>query len=240
MNFSHRSLNKQTNPTTRKALANYMCHYSDDSNYTFPFENNRFDTVVLRFPKAMPDYNFRHIIAECMRVLCPLGFLEISCVEIDLSNVGPYTRRATRSLKQEMQKINPSVSLRPFSDTIQVMLGHYGFDNLRRCSIRLPCKEGETHKGPDPSDELELVLEELLDDPSSQGDVIIFRMIAQVARFLHSSSYNTRETASGISNVTVWDDDKITEECDRMGTKVTLFLCHAQKPKAGRRIAMSW
>jgi len=49
--------------------------------------------------KATPHSNLRRVIAEYIRVLCILGFLEISGVDIDLLNVGPYMRRAIRSLK---------------------------------------------------------------------------------------------------------------------------------------------
>jgi len=51
------------------------------------------------FMKATPHSNLRRVIAEYIRVLCILGFLEISGVDIDLLNVGPYMRRAIRSLK---------------------------------------------------------------------------------------------------------------------------------------------
>jgi len=117
-----------------------------------------------------------------MRVLCPEGFLEISCLDLDLSSVGPYTRRALRKLKVRMRAVQHNVSLKPISDTLQVMLGHCGFEDLRRCVVGLPCKGSSVRIDKDKMDETTHLLEELLVDSSREGDETIFHMVAQVAR----------------------------------------------------------
>jgi len=128
-----------TNFTSRKTLANYTCHYLDDSSADFPFLDNRFDVAVLRFPKAMTESTPRHIIAECMRILCPQGFLEINCIDIDPKNMGSCTRKIIRALKEQMRTVQPNISLQPASNGIQSMLSHYGFENIHQCFIGLPC-----------------------------------------------------------------------------------------------------
>ena len=138
-----------------------------------------------------------------------------------------------------MRNVQPSVSLKPASDDIQVLLGHNGFENLRRWLVGLPCEGAKTQSASGGRDELSVELEELLDDSSRQGDEMILSMVAQVARLWHSSSYQTVDTSSDIPRVTIWDDSRVVEECDRMGTKIRLFLGHAQKPKTGRKRAIS-
>jgi len=138
-----------------------------------------------------------------------------------------------------MRNVQPSVSLKPASDDIQVLLGHNGFEDLRRCVVGLPCEGAKIQSASGGRDDLSLVLEELLDDSSRQGDEMILDMVAQVARLWYSSSYQTVDTSLDIPSVTIWDDNRVAEECDRMGTKIRLFLGHAQKPKTGRKRAIS-
>jgi len=99
----------------------------------------------------------RHIIAECMQILCPQGFLEISCIDIDPKNMDPCTRKAIRALKEHMRTVQPNISLQPASNGIQAMLGHCGFENLHRYFVGLPCngsQTSQTYRGPHARDEL--------------------------------------------------------------------------------------
>lgn len=104
----------------------------------FPFATSFFTAVVLRFPPAMPDGILKLMLSECKRVLVPGGHIEISLLDIDMVNMGTYTRRAVRDLKVRMNVADPEVSLKPVSDNIQNMLGRKGFETLNRCVLGIP------------------------------------------------------------------------------------------------------
>ncbi|KAB8077213.1 hypothetical protein BDV29DRAFT_64394 [Aspergillus leporis] len=104
----------------------------------FPFPKRYFTVTVLRFPAACPEYVQDNIISECKRVLRPGGYMEMSVLDLDMVNMGIRTRKAVRSLKEKTYLSDPSISLKPCSDSIQRLLGRNGFDNLRRCMVRIP------------------------------------------------------------------------------------------------------
>ncbi|KAL4807974.1 hypothetical protein BDV18DRAFT_110417 [Aspergillus unguis] len=103
-----------------------------------PFPKSFFTATVLRFPAACSERAQNNIISECKRVLRPGGYLEMSILDLDMVNMGVRTRRAVRKLKETMYLSDASISLKPASDSIQKLLGAHGFDNLRRCMVRIP------------------------------------------------------------------------------------------------------
>lgn len=103
-----------------------------------PFPKGFFAVTVLRFPAACSEHAQNNIVSECKRVLRPGGYLEMSILDHDMVNMGVRTRRAVRKLKETMYMSDPSISLKPASDNIQRLLGSHGFDNLRRCMVRIP------------------------------------------------------------------------------------------------------
>jgi len=144
-------------------------------------------------------------------------------------------------MKRQMRAAQHNVSLKPVSDSIPVILGHRGFENLRRCVIGVPCYEDPISIDRNRKEMTSDVLEELLDDSSTDADKIILHMVAQVARRWYASSYEIASTASsGISAKTIWNDDRVMEECAKLRTRFKLFLCQAQKPKVAKRRAISW
>ncbi|KAE8362513.1 hypothetical protein BDV27DRAFT_16865 [Aspergillus caelatus] len=104
----------------------------------FPFPKRYFAVTVLRFPAACSEYVQDNIISECKRVLRPGGYMEMSLLDLDMVNMGIRTRKAVRNLKERTYLTDPSISLKPSSDSIQRLLGRHGFDNLRRCMVRIP------------------------------------------------------------------------------------------------------
>ncbi|KAL2830583.1 hypothetical protein BDW59DRAFT_18866 [Aspergillus cavernicola] len=103
-----------------------------------PFPKGFFAVTVLRFPAACSEAAQNNIVSECKRVLRPGGYLEMSILDHDMENMGVRTRRAVRKLKETMYLSDASISLKPASDNIQKLLGRHGFDNLRRCMVRIP------------------------------------------------------------------------------------------------------
>ncbi|RAK95018.1 uncharacterized protein BO80DRAFT_369828 [Aspergillus ibericus CBS 121593] len=103
-----------------------------------PFPRAFFAVAVLRFPAACSERAQDNIISECKRVLRAGGYLEMSILDLDMVNMGIRTRKAVRKLKERTYISDPYISLKPTSDSIQRLLGRHGFDNLRRCMVRIP------------------------------------------------------------------------------------------------------
>ncbi len=104
----------------------------------FPFPQSYFATVVFRFPAAVSDPVFKMAFSECKRVLVPGGHLELSLLDLDIVNMGPFTRHAVRDLKARMIGADPEVSLKPVGDNLLNILGGRGFENLSRCVVGVP------------------------------------------------------------------------------------------------------
>lgn len=104
----------------------------------FPFPRRSFAVTVLRFPAACSESAQNKIVSECKRVLRPGGYIEMSVLDLDMVNMGIRTRKAVRQLKERTYLTDPTISLKPASDSIQRMLGQHGFDSLRRCVVRIP------------------------------------------------------------------------------------------------------
>ncbi|KAL5366698.1 hypothetical protein BJX96DRAFT_170151 [Aspergillus floccosus] len=103
-----------------------------------PFPRGYFTVAVLRFPAASSDAVQTNVVAECKRVLRAGGYMEMSVLDLDMVNMGIRTRKAVRQLKERTYLSDPNISLKPASDSVQRLLGRYGFDNLRRCMVRIP------------------------------------------------------------------------------------------------------
>jgi hypothetical protein len=104
----------------------------------FPFPRSYFAAIVFRFPAAMSDAVLKMALSECKRVLVPGGHLELSLMDLDITNMGTITRHAVRNLKARMISTDSNVSLKPVGDNIQNILGQRGFENLNRCVVGVP------------------------------------------------------------------------------------------------------
>ncbi|KAB8231001.1 uncharacterized protein BDW43DRAFT_148232 [Aspergillus alliaceus] len=127
-----------THPDAWQPPSNHHTIYHASLEGRFPFPKRYFTVTVLRFPSACSEPAQDNIISECKRVLRPGGYMEMSLLDLDMVNMGIRTRKAVRSLKERTYLSDPSISLKPTSDSIQRMLGRHGFDNLRRCMVRIP------------------------------------------------------------------------------------------------------
>ncbi|KAL4882638.1 hypothetical protein BJY04DRAFT_217134 [Aspergillus karnatakaensis] len=127
-----------THPAAWQPPSNHHTIHHASLEDPVPFPKGFFAATVLRFPAACSDAAQNNIISECKRVLRPGGYLEMSILDHDMVNMGVRTRRAVRKLKETMYLSDASISLKPASDNIQKLLGSHGFDNLRRCMVRIP------------------------------------------------------------------------------------------------------
>ncbi|KAJ5190648.1 uncharacterized protein N7498_009633 [Penicillium cinerascens] len=125
-------------PAAWQPPTNHHTVYHAGLHNPLPFPKDYFTVAVLRFPAASPEHVQSNIIHECKRVLRTGGYLEMSILDRDMVNMGARTRKAVRRLKEQTYLANSSISLKPTSDSVQRLIGSQGFDNLRRCMVRIP------------------------------------------------------------------------------------------------------
>lgn len=125
-------------PAAWQPPTNHHTVYHAGLHNPLPFPKDYFTVAVLRFPAASPEHVQSNIIQECKRVLRTGGYLEMSILDRDMVNMGPRARKAVRRLKEQTYLANSGISLKPTSDSVQRLIGNQGFDNLRRCMVRIP------------------------------------------------------------------------------------------------------
>ncbi|KAL8754746.1 MAG: hypothetical protein Q9184_005017 [Pyrenodesmia sp. 2 TL-2023] len=206
----------------------------------FPFPKGYFSAAVFRFPAAATEAAYYNAISECKRVLRPGGFLEISILDLDMVNMGNRARRAVRALKVKMQVAQPNVSLKPFSDNIQKMLGRRGFENLSRCMVTVPVAGHISDSRAGSLDERDLSFGDMLKDPSPQGDESITKMVSRVGRWWYTRCYESGVLPDAEdSDQSIWADRALLKECEKRETGLKLLICYAQKPLRPKRRTIS-
>lgn len=125
-------------PAALQPPPNHHTVYHAGLQNPLPFPKDYFTVAVLRFPGASSEVIQNNIVQECRRVLRSGGYIEMSLLDRDMVNMGVRTRKAIRRLKEMTCLANSSISLKPTSDSIQRLIGTQGFDNLRRCMVRIP------------------------------------------------------------------------------------------------------
>ncbi|KAL8917881.1 MAG: hypothetical protein Q9208_007704 [Pyrenodesmia sp. 3 TL-2023] len=206
----------------------------------FPFPKGYFSAAVFRFPAAATEAAYYNAVSECKRVLRPGGFLEISILDLDMVNMGNRARRAVRALKVKMQVAQPNVSLKPFSDNIQKMLGRRGFENLSRCMVTVPVAGLISDSRAGSLDERDLSFGDMLKDPSPQGDESITKMVSRVGRWWYTRCYESGVLPDAEdSDQSIWADRALLKECEKRETGLKLLICYAQKPLRPKRRTIS-
>jgi hypothetical protein len=125
-------------PAAWQPPTNHHTVYHAGLQNPLPFPKDYFTVAVLRFPAASSEAIQGNIVQECRRVLRSGGYIEMSLLDRDMVNMGVRTRKAVRRLKEMTCLANSSISLKQTSDSIQRLVGTQGFDNLRRCMVRIP------------------------------------------------------------------------------------------------------
>ena len=211
---------------------NYHQAQHVDLRGQFPFDTGFFTAVVLRFPAAMSEDAYRNSITECMRVLRPGGYLEMSILDIDMVNMGHRAKRALRELKYRMGVSQPDVTLKPLSDSLQMMVKHIGFKNLNRCMVNVPVAGhvSRSRSRPGSSDEDSGMLGDLRMEASDKGGGGLAKSLAMVGRWWFTKCYEMIQLPYGDLERSIWNDEALLEECEKRGTGFKLLLCYAQKP----------
>ena len=125
-----------------RRLPNHNIIHHKDLSKPFPFPRNYFSATILRFPGSSPETIQANMITECKRVLRSGGYMEMSILDLDMINMGMRTRKMIRAFKEKIILTDSNISLKPTSDSIQRLLGKYGFDNLQQCFFRIPVTGG--------------------------------------------------------------------------------------------------
>ena len=211
---------------------NYRQVQHVDLRKRFPFENGFFTAAIFRFPAAMSENAYLNSISECMRVLCPGGYLEMSILDINMVNMGNRARRALHELKYRMRVSQPDVALKSLSATLQKMVKQSGFENLNRCVVSVPVA-GHVSRPRSRSgslDEDSGTLGELRKEISSKEDGGLGKSLATVGRWWFTRCYEMMTLPFGDLERSIWNDEALLEECERKDTGFKLLLCYAQKP----------
>lgn len=231
-----------------------MTHFPDE--VAFPFQRNYFAAVVLRFPAAMTDAALAYTVGECKRVLAPGGHLEVCTVDIDIFKAGTVTRRAVKALKTRVAQWDPEASLKPASDHVQHLLGRRGFDRVNRCVVKVPISTPSAliagaraedvaadadadadvdAAGPAREEALKDILEHGASAAAGRGDAEIGRTVSRVGRWWYSRCYEEGALRAGVSVASIWEEEGVLAECERLDSSLKVLLCYARKPEVDRR-----
>ncbi len=196
----------------------------------FPFPPGFFSTAVLRFPSATTEVGYLNAISECMRVLRPGGYLEMSILDLDMANMGNKARKALRELKVRMQVSQPGVTIKPLSDNIQKIAKRSGFKNLQRTLINIPVAGVVNDSRSNSIDAKSGSLENLRKEASGNGDGGLAKTLPQVGRWWFTRCYELGSMPYEDTERSIWNDKALLEECEKKETSFRLLLCCAQKP----------
>ena len=229
-NLSQRASTPQRQNVARGRPKNHRQIQFTSLGNRFPFPPAFFAVVVLRFPVATTEAECLHGIAECMRVLRPGGYLEMSVIDLDMVNMGNKARKALRELKVRMQVSQPGVSLKPLSDSIQKMAKRSGFGNLQRGLINIPVAGLVSNSRSNSIDAKSGSLEDLRKKAAGRGDGGLAKTLPQVGRWWFTQCYEINSLPYGDVERSIWNDRALLEECEKKETGFKLLLCYAQKP----------
>ncbi|KAJ9650124.1 hypothetical protein H2198_010561 [Neophaeococcomyces mojaviensis] len=225
-------------------------------NDKFPFPERFFTAIVVRFPPAMPDSKLKNIVAECRRVLCPGGYLELMVLDLDIVNMGVQTRRAIKDLKIKMSTADRNISLKPIIDNVQTVLGANGFSNLSRCVVGVPvvgkpaasldsssesrsssgsmAHRRRSSAGPRPygslASQANFSLNDLVADHSENADAKIGRMVSRTARSWWQHCFEAGIMADGNKSKSVFASKEVLNECKTRAASFKLLIAYTQKP----------
>lgn len=235
----------------------------------FPFPKGFFAAVVFRFPAIGSESAYRMALAESKRVLRPGGFLEVSVLDMDPVNMGNKARKAVKALKMRLAEQHPDWSLKPMSDVVMKLIGRRGFEGLQRCilgvpaagiiepnanpataptptistpgssSIATPSADSGSTDMPKTTMSFSDLLHSDQEDAASPG---ISRMVCKVGRWWYEQCYEApifNSTSAFGGQQSIWRDDALLEECERLNTTFRLLICCAQKPTGAVRRTVS-
>lgn len=211
---------------------NYRQVQHVDLRKDFPFETGFFTAAVFRFPAATSEDAYLNLISECMRVLRPGGYLEMSILDINMVNMGNRARKALHELKHRIRVSQPEVALKSLSTSLQKMAKWSGFENLNRCMVSVPVAGRVSRSGSQSGslDKNKGTLEDLRKGASGKDDGGLANSLATIGRWWFTRCYEMIALPYGDLGRSIWNDEALLEECAKKETGFKLLLCYAQKP----------
>ena len=219
---------------------NYRQVQHVDLKKRFPFETGFFTAAVFRFPAAMSEDAYLNSVSECMRVICPGGYLEMTILDINMVNMGNRARRALHELKYKMRVSQPDVTLKSLSTSLQRMVKQSGFENLSRCVVSVPVagRVSGSRSQAGSLNEKSGTLKEFQVEASNKQDAGLAKNLATVGRWWFTRCYEMTLPHGDLER-SIWNDEALLDECERRGTGFKLLLCYAQKPADSDRQSAS-
>ncbi|KAK6537825.1 hypothetical protein TWF694_010728 [Orbilia ellipsospora] len=205
----------------------------------FPFPSGFFSVVTFRFLPCTSDALWPFIISQCMRVLKPGGYLELSVLDIDMVNMGPRTKRTLDEIKLNLRKHQSGNgsdwSKKTPSEKALRLMAKRGFTDITRCRVGLP-----TVGNVDGSREEQASMQQILKEGNSPDEVDmgsaegINRVVSKVGRWWYNKCFeNIGEEHQGESlkyQKTMWEDKTLLRECEKKKTNFRMLISFARKP----------
>lgn len=257
LNVDTRYMSHPRDPPSWQLLSNHrtICHPCLERQFAFP--TGYFAAVVLRFPASCTVTAQNNVVSECKRVLRSGGYLEMCLLDLEMTKMGIRTKKAVRKLKEKTYMANANISLKPVSDNIQQLLGTYGFDNLQRCTARLPvagsiasssssCSFPSQSSHDNHGGSLGEPLSNSRRSPSPLDNEVMAKTVSKVGRWWYSQCYEipifhpppplslcgpqgNSNNSGRCEYSSIWSDKKLLRECQQQGTGFRLLLAYAQK-----------
>ncbi|KAF3910100.1 hypothetical protein AA313_de0203117 [Arthrobotrys entomopaga] len=205
----------------------------------FPFPSGFFSVVTFRFLPCTSDALWPFIISQCMRVLKPGGYLELSVLDIDMVNMGPRTKRTLDEIKLNLRKHQSGNgsdwSKKTPSEKALRLMAKRGFTDITRCRVGLP-----TVGNVDGSREEQASMQQILKEGNSPDEVDmgsaegINRVVSKVGRWWYTKCFeNIGADDQGESlkyQKTMWEDKTLLRECEKKKTNFRMLISFARKP----------
>ncbi|KAK6520665.1 hypothetical protein TWF506_000914 [Arthrobotrys conoides] len=226
-----------SNPTDNLNNHHQIHHVSFAS--PFPFPSGFFTVVTFRFLPCTSDALWPFIISQCMRVLKPGGYLELSVLDIDMVNMGPRTKRTIDEIKVNLRKYQSGNGSdwhkKTPSEKALRLMAKRGFTDITRCRVGLP-----TVGNVDGSREEQASMQQILKEGNSPEEVDmgsaegINRVVSKVGRWWYGKCFeNIGEEVQGETlqyKKTLWEDKTLLRECEKKKTNFRMLISFARKP----------
>ncbi|KAK6351606.1 hypothetical protein TWF718_004762 [Orbilia javanica] len=205
----------------------------------FPFPSGFFTVVTFRFLPCTSDALWPFIVSQCMRVLKPGGYLELSVLDIDMVNMGPRTKRTVDEIKANLRKHQSGNGSdwhkKTPSEKALRLMAKRGFTDITRCRVGLP-----TVGNVDGSREEQASMQQILKEGNSPDEVDmssaegINRVVSKVGRWWYGKCFeNIGEDIQGETlqyRKTLWEDKTLLRECEKKKTNFRMLISFARKP----------
>ncbi|KAF3941683.1 hypothetical protein ABW19_dt0209262 [Dactylella cylindrospora] len=215
----------------------YQIHHASFAS-PFPFPSGFFSVVTFRFLPATSDALWPFIISQCMRVLKPGGYLELSVLDIDMVNMGPRTKRTIEEIKLNLRKHQAGNGSDWFKKTPSEkalrLLAKRGFTDITRCRVGLP-----TVGNVDGSREEQASMQQILKEGNSPDEVDmssaegINRVVSKVGRWWYTKCFENIGEGQGDQSKyqrSLWEDKTLLRECEKKKTNFRMLISFAKKP----------